>query len=288
MASLKSSPKSKTKKPWSTFRGKIDGKFPFHQRGNRPFLLISMLPNIITLLSLCVGLSALRFAFSEKWDLAVAAIFVAAILDTMDGAVARLLNVTSRFGAELDSLSDFAVFGVCPSLVMYFVSLKHLGSFGWVFVLWFSVCGALRLARFNTVSIEGTAPSWSKGFFMGTPITSSAILCASPLMFHLAWPAQSITLHPFFVATVMAAVGFFMVSRIPTFSLKKIAIPPKHLLSLVVGIVICATALISHPWEMLSILSVGYVCTFPLSYRLYKRQAHSMDEQELLSAYEEE
>lgn len=280
MAAPKTISKGKTRKPWSKIKGKIEDKLPFQRKGNRPFLLTSMLPNIITLLSLCVGLSALRFAFSEQWAFAVVAIFAAAILDTMDGAVARMLNATSRFGAELDSLSDFAVFGVCPSLIMYFVSLKHFGSFGWVFVLWFSVCGALRLARFNTVSIEGTAPSWASGFFTGTPITSSAILCITPLMMHLAWPEQTLTIHPIFVAAVMGAVGFLMVSKVPTFSLKKIAITPKHMLPLIVGIVICATALISHPWETLSISMVIYVLTFILSYRAYTRLASKINKDE--------
>lgn len=285
MATTKTTARTKTKKSWTKIKGKIEDKLPFQNRGNRPFLLMSMLPNIITLLSLCVGLSALRFALAEKWEFALIAIFGAAILDTMDGAVARLLNATSRFGAELDSLSDFAVFGVTPSLVMYFASLKSFGSFGWVFVLWFSVCGALRLARFNTVSIEGTAPSWASGFFMGTPITSSAILCVTPLIFHLAWPSQSFTLHPIFVATVMGAVGFLMVSKVPTFSLKKIAITPKYILPVVVGVVIAATALISHLWETMSVSMVIYVATFPLSYRLYNRLASKLrkdDDQEAL------
>lgn len=267
---------SKAKKKWTKIkgiRGKLEEKLPFQRNSDRPFLLSSMLPNIITLIGLCAGLSSLRFAFDEKWEFAIVAIIVAAVLDCMDGAVARLLNASSRFGAELDSLSDFATFGICPSLVMYFASLKHFGSFGWVFVLWFSVCGALRLARFNTVSIEGTAPSWAQGFFTGTPIPSSAILCMTPLIAHLAWPEQTLTLHPIFVASIMAAVGFCMVSRIPTISLKKIAITRNQMLPMVVGIVISATALISHPWPTLTIVMILYVTTFPFSYRAYQKLA---------------
>ena len=279
----------KTKKKWTKIKGikgTLEQKLPFQREGNRPFLLTSMLPNIITLLGLCAGLSSLRFALTEKWEFAVTAIIVAAILDCMDGAVARLLDVSSRFGAELDSLADFATFGICPSLVMYFVSLKYFGALGWVFVLWFSVCGALRLARFNTVSIEGTAPSWSQGFFTGTPITSSAILCVTPLMAHLAWPEQSLSLHPIFVAAIMAATGFFMVSRIPTLSLKKIAVTRKHMLPLVVGIVISATALISHPWATLTLVMIVYVGTFPFSYKAFQHlaaKAKNMKQEEILN-----
>lgn len=237
----------------------------------KPYQLTAMLPNLVTLLGLCAGVSALQFALLEKWEFALTSMVIAAFLDSMDGALARMLNATSRFGAELDSLSDFATFGVCPALMMYFLSLSVYGALGWLSVLWFIVCGALRLARFNTRSIEGTAPAWSKGFFTGTPITSSALLCVLPLVIHLGWPNQIISLHPSIVGVWMAFVGFLMISNLPTFSFKKVEIPQKFLIPLVLGIVVTTTALISHPWRTFSILTVIYILSFPLSYRAYQK-----------------
>ncbi len=189
----------------------------------------------------------------------------------MDGALARMLSATSRFGAELDSLSDFATFGISPALIMYFASLKGYGAFGWVFVLWFIVCGGLRLARFNTHSIEGTTPTWAKGFFTGVPIPAGALLSLTPLMIHLAFPEQHLSLHPAVCAVVMAVSGFLMISHLPTFSVKKIDIAPKFLLYIVILLVITATALISYPWHTLSLIMILYVGTFSFSYRAYKK-----------------
>lgn len=238
---------------------------------DKPYQLTAMLPNLVTLLGLCAGVSALQFALLEKWEFALTSMVIAALLDSMDGALARMLNATSRFGAELDSLSDFATFGVCPALIMYFLSLSAYGSLGWLSVLWFIVCGALRLARFNTRSIEGTNPTWAKGFFTGTPITSSALLCVLPLVIHLGWPSQVISLHPGIVGIWMAVVGFLMISNLPTFSFKKVEIPQKFMIPLVLAIVVTTTALISHPWRTFSILTLIYICSFPLSYRAFEK-----------------
>ncbi|MBX9977683.1 MAG: CDP-diacylglycerol--serine O-phosphatidyltransferase [Alphaproteobacteria bacterium] len=273
----KSASKIPGKKKWTALKGALQTMLPRAKKGKKTYLLTAMLPNLVTLLGLCAGVSSLRFALMEQWNFAVVAIIVATFLDSMDGALARMLNASSRFGAELDSLSDFATFGVSPALIMYLIAFKEFGSFGWMFVLWFVVCGALRLARFNTRSIEGTNPTWAQGFFTGTPITSSALLCLTPLMIYLAWPTQTLSLHPWIVSLWMAAVGFFMISPIPTFSIKKVEIPPKFLLPIVVGLVITATALISHPWHTISIIMILYVCTFPLSYRSYKRLEAEMD-----------
>lgn len=273
----RTSPKMPGKKKWTVIKGALQTILPLSKKGKNTFLLTSMLPNLVTLLGLCAGVSSLRFALLEQWNFAVVAIIVAMFLDSMDGALARMLNASSRFGAELDSLSDFATFGVSPALIMYLIVFKDFGSFGWMFVLWFAVCGALRLARFNTRSIEGTNPAWAQGFFTGVPITSSSLLCLTPLMIHLAWPHQTLSLHPWVVSLWMAAVGFFMISPIPTFSIKKIEIPPKFLLPIVIGLVMTATALISHPWHTISIIMVLYVCTFPLSYRAYKKLEVEMD-----------
>lgn len=244
----------------------------------KPYQLTAMLPNLVTLLGLCSGVSALQFALLEKWEFALTSMVIAALLDSMDGALARMLNATSRFGAELDSLSDFATFGVCPALIMYFLSLSAYGSLGWLSVLWFIVCGALRLARFNTRSIEGTTPTWAKGFFTGTPITSSALLCVLPLVVHLGWPGQMISLHPSVVGIWMAIVGFLMISNLPTFSFKKVEIPQKFMIPLVLSLVVTTTALISHPWRTFSILTLIYICSFPLSYRAFEKLSKTFEQ----------
>lgn len=261
-------PGSTGKKKWTKIKGSIP-KLHLGKRQERPYPLASMIPNLVTLMALCAGLSSLRFALLERWEFAVTAILVAAILDVLDGALARMLNTSSRFGAELDSLSDFATFGISPALIMYFVTLKAYGPFGWVFVLWFCVCGALRLARFNTRSIEGTNPVWAKGFFTGTPIPAGALLALSPLIFHLGY--FDFILNPSISAFVMAASGFLMISHLPTFSLKKMHVQQKFILPIVIGIVVTTAGLVSHPWPTLSIAILIYVCTFPLSYYTYKK-----------------
>lgn len=256
-------PKSGKQRPFR--KGRMRGKLKKH------YDLTAMLPNLVTLLGLCSGLSALRFAWTGHFGYAIGAIIVAALFDTMDGALARLLNASSRFGAELDSLADFATFGVTPALIMYMVSLQHAGSLGWVFVLWFIVCGSLRLARFNTHSIEdtGTDPSWKKGFFTGTPITISSLLGMAPLVIQLGWPHQKLVLSPMIVGIWMALVGFLMISHIPTFSLKKVSISQKGLLPILIAIVVTVSAVLSHPWRTLTVILVGYILSIPLSMRLY-------------------
>ena len=247
------------------------------RKRKKKYDLTSMLPNLVTLLGLCAGLSALRFAWMDRFDLAIVAVILAAFFDTMDGALARMLNASSRFGAELDSLADFATFGIVPALIMYMVSLKFYGSLGWVFVLWFAVCGSLRLARFNAHSIDddGTGAPWKQGFFTGTPIPFSALLCMGPLIINLAWPEQTLSLNPIIVGVWMALVGFCMISHIPTFSLKKIELSSKMLLPLVIGIVVGVSAILSHPWKTLSVILVGYLVSIPLSVRRYRMLSKS-------------
>lgn len=241
------------------------------------YSLLGMLPNIATVLALCTGLSAVRFALLERWEWCVFAIIIAGILDAVDGRLARFLGSTSRFGAELDSLSDFISFGVSPGLVMYFFTLHEWGDFGWAFVLLFSVCMALRLARFNTRSIEGTTPAWSTAYFTGTPAPAAAALAISPLVMSFEWPDSSFITSPFFCSTILSAVAVLMVSAMPTFSLKKIHIPHEYVLPLMLIIAVSTAALFSKPWLTLTLIAVGYVSTFPFSIASYRKAAKEQE-----------
>jgi len=266
-ASHKADGKPKRRKLTPRLRGRLT-KHPL-----QGYSLLGMLPNIATVLALCTGLSAVRFALLERWEWCVFAIIIAGILDAVDGRLARFLGSTSRFGAELDSLSDFISFGVSPGLVMYFFTLHEWGGFGWAFVLLFSVCMALRLARFNTRSIEGITPAWSTAYFTGTPAPAAAALAISPLVMSFEWPDSSFITSPFFCSTILSAVAVLMVSAMPTFSLKKIHIPHEYVLPFMLIIAVSTAALFSKPWLTLTLIAVGYVSTFPFSIVSYRKAA---------------
>jgi CDP-diacylglycerol--serine O-phosphatidyltransferase len=229
-----------------------------------------LLPNLTTVMALCMGLSAVRFALLDRWEFALGAILIAAILDGMDGRIARLLNSTSRFGAELDSLSDFISFGVSPALIVYFKSLHQWGGYGWLFVLYFSVCMALRLARFNTMSIEGTSPAWSANYFVGTPAPAAAILALTPIMIDIEFNL-AVTKAPLAHALTLFVVGSLAISRIPTFSFKKSRINPKHIVPFLIGGAMALGFLFTEPWLTLSLISIGYIGLIPLSIRSFKQ-----------------
>lgn len=232
-----------------------------------------VLPNIITLVALCTGLSAIRFALLEKYEMAVIAILIAAILDAMDGRLARLLGTSSRFGAELDSLSDMINFGVAPSVVLYVSSLHQWHGFGWALVLFYVICSGLRLARFNT-ALDTQQPEWTQGFFTGVPIPAGAFLALMGMMlqnatevFLVQWPV----VHGF----LLVFAGLLLVSRLPTYSLKGSRIPQRLLLPLMLLVGITIAALINAFWYTLFAIGIGYVCTFPFSYRSYQKLKHN-------------
>jgi CDP-diacylglycerol--serine O-phosphatidyltransferase len=260
---------SKTKK-----RSNLRTRLPVRlaKRPLQGYSLPAMLPNIATVLALCTGLSAIRFALQERWEWCVTAILVAGILDAIDGRLARFLGSTSRFGAELDSLSDFISFGVTPALVMYFFTLHQWGGVGWAFVLLFSVCMALRLARFNTGSIEGTTPAWAAAYSTGMPAPAAAALAISPVVLSFEWPWAFI-ISPFFCGTILLAVAILMISAMPTYTLKKIHIPHKFVLPLMVVIALFTAVLFSKPWLMLTLMAIGYVGTLPFSIASYGKTA---------------
>jgi CDP-diacylglycerol--serine O-phosphatidyltransferase len=243
------------------------------RRGLRGFSINRLIPNVLTLAALCSGLTAIRFALQDEFNLAVIAVIVAAIFDALDGRVARRLGVTSQFGAELDSLSDFLCFGVTPALVLYLASLKDGGALGWVATLMFPICSALRLARFNTGLLTDTPPpAWTGSYFTGVPAPAGALLALIPLLVsfeaHASWPR-----HPIVVGTVLVGVGGLMVSRLPTFSFKKgrvprhLVLPSLLLAALVMGVIA------SSPWIGISLLGLVYLSLIPFSWFAYRKQA---------------
>ncbi|MBS0222846.1 MAG: CDP-diacylglycerol--serine O-phosphatidyltransferase [Proteobacteria bacterium] len=242
------------------------------RRGLRGFSVNRLIPNVLTLAALCSGLTAIRFALRGEFRLAVIAIFVAAIFDALDGRVARRLGVTSQFGAELDSLSDFLCFGVAPALVLYLASLKDGGALGWVVTLMFPVCSALRLARFNTALVADTpSPAWAGSYFTGVPAPAGALLALIPLLVSFeaeaAWPR-----HPLVVGVTLVLVGGLMVSRLPTFSFKKGRVPRHLVLPSLLGAALVMGVVVSSPWIGLSLLGLVYLGLIPFSWLAYRRQ----------------
>ena len=232
----------------------------------------SLIPNILTVLALCAGMSAIRFAMQERWELAVAAIIVAGILDGLDGRMARLLKGATKFGAELDSLSDFIAFGVAPALVVYMWSTEALGGVGWVAGLAYSTCCALRLARFNTALEDLDRPAWANLFFTGMAAPAGAYTALLPLTVSFQI-GDGFLREPALMALWLLAVAFMMISRIPTYSFKRVRVKREMVLPVLVVVGIVAAVLASYPWFVLSILGVLYLGSIPFSYRAQKRFA---------------
>ncbi|MBI1954471.1 MAG: CDP-diacylglycerol--serine O-phosphatidyltransferase [Proteobacteria bacterium] len=265
----------RTKNSSKRFKGRLKNRFRDHSLKSPTFF--SILPNIITILALCSGLSAIRFALIQKWEWAVTAILLAAFLDMMDGRLARLLGSSSRFGAELDSLADFVDFGIAPAFIVYFYSLHEWGTYGWSVILFYSICMALRLARFNTLLDENT-PLWAQGFFTGVPAPVAAILALSLIVLDLHFD-QTLSSTLMF-AFVMVSVGLLKISRIPTFSMKKVKIPHKFILPFLLFIVITVTCAFSAPWLTYLIVVVIYLLLIPLSILKYRALEKQNTQQE--------
>jgi CDP-diacylglycerol--serine O-phosphatidyltransferase len=234
----------------------------------------SLIPNILTVLALCAGMSAIRFAMQDKWELAVAAIVVASILDGLDGRMARLLKGATKFGAELDSLSDFIAFGVAPALVVYMWSTEVLGGIGWIAGLAYSTCCALRLARFNTALDDPDRPAWASFFFTGmaAPAAACIVLLPMAVSFQL---GDAVVREPVVMAFWLLATAFLMISRIPTYSFKRVRVKREMVLPVLVVVGIVAAILASYPWFVLSVLGVAYLGSIPFSYRAQQRYAAS-------------
>jgi len=229
-----------------------------------------LIPNVMTLLALCAGLTSIRFAAHGLWREAVVSTVLAAILDGLDGRVARLLHGTSKFGAELDSLSDFVSFGVAPAMVLYFWTMRDAGGFGWALVLLFSVCCALRLARFNTMIGDPGLPSYASNFFTGVPAPAAAGLVLLPLILTIQFGGGFFD-RTLIVAAVLLGVSFLMVSKIPTFSFKKVRIPHKWVLPILLLVGTLAAFLVTEPWLTLSAMGVLYLASIPTALSAFRR-----------------
>lgn len=237
-----------------------------------------LIPNILTVLALCAGLTSIRFGLHGKWEAAVLAIVVAAIFDGLDGRVARLLQGTSKFGAELDSLSDFVSFGVAPAMLLYFWTMQDAGGFGWALVLLFSVCCAMRLARFNTMIGQPDLPPWAYNFFTGVPAPGAAGLVLLPMMISFQIDSEFFK-TPWIVSLFLLGVSFLMVSSIPTFSFKRFRVPHKYVLPTLLFVGLLAAFLVTEPWTTLSIVGLVYLGSVPFSFRAFhrlRRQASGM------------
>jgi len=251
---------------------------PFDPRrleGRRPrFRLIpvrTLLPNLITLLALCAGLTAIRLAVEDKLEWAVAAIVFAALLDGIDGRLARMLKGTSRFGAELDSLADFVNFGVAPALMLYFWGLHELGNAGWIAAMVFAISTGLRLARFNVMADDPNKPAWTANFFVGVPAPAGAITVLLPIYVYFLGMPRVVFVAP--VALVYTlTIAFLMVSRLPVFSGKRVGkrVAPEMVLPVFVAVVLFFALLISYPWVVLTIGTVCFLASLPLGYLSYR------------------
>jgi CDP-diacylglycerol---serine O-phosphatidyltransferase len=249
---------------------------PQKRRRFRQIPVRTLVPNLITLLALCFGLTAIRLAIEMKLEWALAAIVFAAILDAIDGRVARMLKGTSRFGAELDSLADFVNFGVAPALILYFWGLKELGHAGWIGAMVFAICAGLRLARFNVMIDDPNRPAWAANFFVGMPAPAGAITVLLPIyvtflgMPHLAFAEPVVLLYTL-------AIAFLMVSRLPVFSGKRVGkrVAPELVLPLFVVVVLFFALLIAYPWQVLTTGTIIYLASLPfgfMSYRNHQRR----------------
>jgi CDP-diacylglycerol---serine O-phosphatidyltransferase len=247
------------------------------QRRFRRIPVRTLVPNVITLLALCAGLTAIRMAFEDRYVLALAAIVFAAILDGLDGRLARFLKGTSRFGAELDSLSDFVNFGVAPALILYFWGLHELKSAGWIAAMVFAIGAALRLARFNVMIDDPDRPAWTANFFVGMPAPAGAITVLLPIYAAFLGLPRS----PFLTWVTLfytLAVASLMVSRLPVFSGKRVGtrVPTELVGPLAVLVVLFVALLIAYPWIVLTAGTLAYLASLPfgwLSYRRYERRS---------------
>ena len=242
----------------------------------------SLLPNTLTIFGVCLGLSSIKFALDTNYVMAVIAIAFAAILDTLDGRVARLIKGTSKVGKELDSLTDVISFGVAPSFVMYFWTINEIGKIGWLLILIYTVCCALRLARFNLTTVEETE-AWKINFFEGVPSPAAAGLVLLPLILSLSGLFQFEN-YTVLSSTVILSTSILMVSKIPTYSLKRILIPRNLAIFLLLGIGVYVSLIIFYTFETLFITGLIYIILIPISFFHFKY----IKKISLISTHEEE
>lgn len=241
------------------------------RRRFRPVPIRVIIPNLVTLLALCLGLSAIRLAHEGRLEIAVTAVLAAGLLDGLDGRLARLLKGTSRFGAELDSLADFVSFGVAPAFILFVFGLKDLGSIGWIAALVFACAMALRLARFNVSLDDPDRPEWQKNYFVGMPAPAGAFTCLLPVYLSFLGVPIDKLVSPI-VAVYLLFIAFMMVSTIPTYSGKTLGtrVPREWVLPLFVLVVAAVAMLVSFPFEVLTIVTLTYLGLIPLGVMRYR------------------
>ena len=230
-----------------------------------------ILPNAITLIGICIGLTSIKFAIDGKFAIAIIAILFAGLMDALDGRIARLIKGTSKMGKELDSLGDVVSFGVAPALIMYFWNLQYLDKFGWFVCLIYVVCVALRLARFNVNSEE--EPSWKDNFFEGMPSPAGGVVVLMPLVISFSGYGELFfqVNYDLLVPIFFIVVSVLLISTIPTYSFKRIVIPRTMTKFLLFGIVLFFGALLVYTFKILAISSLVYICLIPISYFHYKK-----------------
>jgi CDP-diacylglycerol--serine O-phosphatidyltransferase len=245
-----------------------------HLRQRRPRRITGlsinrMIPNILTLLALCAGMTAIRFALAENFQAAAVAILVAGVLDGLDGRVARLLKSTSPFGAQLDSLSDFVCFGIAPAIMLYLWTMEHLASFGWAISLFYAICCGLRLARFNT-QLDADLPPYAYNFFTGVPAPGGAGLVMMPMFLAFEY-GDAVFRSPYLNAVLTAGVALLMVSRIPTISMKRFRVPHHYVVPIMLVVAVVAGFLTTAPWPTLSAVGIAYIASIPFTLRQFNR-----------------
>lgn len=246
------------------------------KRRLREIPLRFVVPNIITVLAICAGLSAVRMAFEERFDVAIGLVLLAAVLDGLDGRMARLVKGTSRFGAEMDSLADAVNFGVVPALVLYIFVLDEAAQFGWIAALLYVIACTLRLARFNVMAGDSNRPRWQQAYFVGIPAPGGALVVLLPvylgfLGFSPGWFTASV------VSVFTIVIGFLMVSNLPVWSGKTLGarIPRTAVMPLILTVVLYVAALANFTWSTLTLSAIAYLCFLPFSVRLWRRQARA-------------
>jgi CDP-diacylglycerol--serine O-phosphatidyltransferase len=244
------------------------------ERSERELPLMSLLPNLITVGAICAGLTAIRYAFQGSFTGAVYLILLACVLDGLDGRIARYMNSESQLGAELDSLADFANFGMAPALVIYAWALQDLKRAGWIAVLFFAICCVMRLARFNVDSkseIEGNSE-----YFIGVPAPAGAMLVLLPMFLSFLWP-NDIQSYAGLIAIYMGLIGLLLVSRIPTYSFKTTTVRRRRITYILVGFAVLVAMLLTYPWSSLVALDIAYFGIIIWSYFKYRKHQKEAD-----------
>jgi CDP-diacylglycerol--serine O-phosphatidyltransferase len=251
---------------------------PFEPHGSsgpriRELPLRLVVPNLVTVLAICAGLSGVRLAFELRFETAVLMVLVAAFLDGIDGRLARMLKATSKFGAQMDSLADIVNFGVAPGLVLYAMLLDRAGSIGWIAALLFAIACGLRLARFNVLDEDKDRPAWQAEYFVGVPAPAGAVLVLLPayLMFIGAITPDRVTVYLSCGFTVL--IAFLLVSRLPVYSGKKFSVRRDNVMPFMLCAVFYVLLLVIYPWQTLTASAVAYLIFLPLSARAYSRRA---------------